>query len=430
MESSQEPPPSAAAAAAAAAARPRGAAAAAAAAPPAPPAAAAPGDTPALAALRDRLAALGVDSTARDRVLAWTSPDTGYHPALTNPETVARRAEAFARRLGGRAASRVLSGNPNYLNLQDGRLDECLGALAEEVGQGASGELDDDAQGAGEGDAAAGADAGGAPWQRRARRAPAVAASASAGDAAAAAAVLPPPALTPAEEAAVLLLSRNHYLLSHARGTLAPRAREALAAVRRVPGCASPPSRAARVLLSQPRLLSSARLAARCDFLAALEATDPHRPAMARRWAGLSPATVGLVLSHRSAALLRLLYLQRAPMRAAAALGASLTSAVTAPAAEFAAAHPGWAAWERALARLPQADVDRCLRELRPPPTLASAVGGGGGEAAAATGAAVGERVAESDAGAAGAGARGVGRSGAKRATGRRAAASRSAPVA
>ena len=34
-------------------------------------------------------------------------------------------------------------------------------------------------------------------------------------------------------------------------------------------------------------------------FLAALEATDPHRPAMGRRWASFTAATVALVLAHQ-----------------------------------------------------------------------------------------------------------------------------------
>jgi hypothetical protein len=308
-------------------------------------------------ALRAQLTRLGIDPTAVRRVLDWSAPDTGYQPALANPAAVARRAEAFASRLGAPAAGRLLAGNPNLLNLDEARLDETLEVLAEEVGAAAIGDLDHHHGGQSQ----------------------------------------PPP--TPslaARDAARALLARNHYLLSHARGTLRARARDALSALRRVPGCAAPPSRAARVLLAHPRLLSSARLSARCDFLAALEATDPHRPAMARRWSGLSPATVGLVLSYRSSALLRLLFLQRAPMRAAAALGASVTSAVTSSLAEFAAEHPGWAAWERTLARLPQADVDRCLRELRPPLTLAAeqrgkavvAAGDGSGAAVAAAAAA------------------------------------------
>jgi hypothetical protein len=310
--------------------------------PPAPPAP--------LTSLRNQLARLGIDPPAVQRVLEWSAPDTGYHPAVANPVAVARRAEAFARVLGAHAAGRLLAGNPNLINLDEARLGETLEVLAEEVGAAAVGELDHLAQSP-------------SPLE-------------------------PPPPSEAARGAARALLTRNHYLLSHARGTLRARARDALAALRRVPGCASPPSRAAQVLLSQPRLLSSARLSARCDFLAALEATDPHRPAMARRWSGLSPATVALVLSYRSASLLRLLFLQRAPMRAAAALGASVTSAVTAPSADFAQEHPGWLAWERALARLPQADVDRCLRELRPPPTMVvGGAGGGGGGGGGATGA-------------------------------------------
>jgi hypothetical protein len=279
---------------------------------------------------------------------------------------VARRVEAYCARLGARGAGRLLAGNPNVLNLRDERLDETLQVLAEEVGRAAVGELDFGAgEEGGDYDVQGGTGGGGGRGAGAART--------SSSSSSSSPSPLPQTTQTfspDAEEAARVLLLRNHYLLSHARGTLRDRARAALAAVRRVPGCASPPSRAARALLSQPRLLSSARLPARCDFLAALEATDPHRPAMARRWAAISPATVALVLSHRSAALLRLLYLQRAPLRAAAALGASVTSAVTAAAADFAAEHPGWAAWERALARLPQADVDRCLRELRPPPML------------------------------------------------------------
>jgi hypothetical protein len=322
-------------------------------------------ETNAPAPIRTRLKSLGLDDLAADRIAAWKSPDTGYQPALMNPEAVARRVELFVRRLGGRGASRLLGGNPNALNLQDSRLDETLQVLAEEVGRVALGELDDgDSWDSYDDD-----DRGGGEWW---------------GQGGGATTPTTTKKTTAAEDAARVLLLRNHYLIAHARGTLRDRARAALSAVRRVPGCASPPSRAARVLLAQPRLLSSARLAARCEFLAALEATDPHRPAMARRWSSLSPGTLALVLSHRSAALLRLLYLQRAPLRATAALGGPITSAVTAAADDFVAEHPGWAAWERALARLPQADVDRCLRELRPPPTLAE--GGKAGEAAAVAG--------------------------------------------